>query len=58
MSLLQLIKDNLFLIILLLVLVAGYFALRNRPSELASLEEFNSVVHSGRPVVVEFYSNT
>lgn len=57
MNPMQLVKDNLFLIVLILVLAVAYFALRNRPSELASLEEFNSIISGGQPVVVEFYSN-
>jgi len=58
MNPMQLVKDNLFLIILILVLVVAYFALRNRPSDVASLKEFDSIISGGQPVVVEFYSNT
>jgi len=54
----QFVKENLSLIVVVFILVAAYFLLRNRPSQLNSLEEFNALIAGGRPVVVEFFSNT
>ena len=54
----QFLKQNLAPIIVILVLILAYFLLRNRPSPVSSVEEFNAVVTSGKPVVVEFFSNT
>lgn len=54
----QFIKENLSLIVVVFVLVAAYFLLRNRPSPLDSQEDFNALIANGRPVVVEFFSNT
>jgi hypothetical protein len=54
----QFIKQNLAPLIVILVLILAYFLLRNRPSSLSSIEEFNTLVNGGKPVVVEFFSNT
>ncbi len=51
-------RENLPLLLVLLILATAYFLLRNRPSPVASLEEFNALVNGGKPVVVEFFSNT
>ncbi len=52
------IKENLPLIAVLFILIAAYFFLRTRPSPVESLDEFNALITGGKPVVVEFFSNT
>jgi len=54
----QFIKQNLAPLVVILILILAYFLLRNRPSPVGSVEEFNTLVTSGKPVVVEFFSNT
>ncbi len=52
------IRENLPVILVLAILIAAYFLLRNRPSPVGSLEDFNALISGGKPVVVEFFSNT
>lgn len=54
----QFVKENLSLIVFFFVLVAAYFLLRTRPSPLGSQEDFSALIANGKPVVVEFFSNT
>lgn len=54
----QFIRENLSLIVFVFILVAAYFLLRSRPSPLSSPEEFGALITNGKPVVVEFFSNT
>ena len=58
MNLVQALRDNLPLVILLSVLILIYFFLRTRPSDVDSLEELENTLRSGTPTVVEFFSNT
>ena len=51
-------RENTLFIILLLVLAGGFIFLRTKDSNLASLSEFDTLITSGQPVVVEFFSNT
>lgn len=39
-------------------LIVGWFLLRTPATDLASVEEFDGRIRAGRPVVVEFFSNT
>jgi len=54
----SLLRENGLFLGFLVVLAAGFLVLRTRGSGLASLAEFDSLIGSGQPVVVEFYSNT
>jgi len=57
-ALLEFIKGNFVALLIVLALVVGYFLLRNTPSGVASVEELRAMSDAGRPVLVEFYSNT
>jgi hypothetical protein len=52
------VKENALFLLVLLGLIAGFFLLRTRGTDLDSLDEFDAVIAAGQPVVVEFYSNT
>lgn len=49
--------DNWLALVVLVGLVAAWFFLRTSPTRLGSAEEFHQRVRSGRPAVVEFFSN-
>ena len=51
-------RDNLFFLVVLLLIGAGFFFLRTDGTEFASLEAFQSTLGGGTPTVVEFYSHT
>ncbi|HEY75652.1 MAG TPA: hypothetical protein G4O00_05655 [Thermoflexia bacterium] len=55
---LQFIRDNWLFLVFVGGLLAAWFFLRTSPTDLASTEEFDQKIRSGRPVVVEFFSNT
>lgn len=40
------------------LLIAAFLLLRNRPTDIASLEGLEAMVGQGQPAIVEFYSNT
>lgn len=46
------------IIVLLLMFVAWFFVLRTRSTPLDSRGQFDTMVSSGQPVVVDFFSNT
>jgi hypothetical protein len=54
----RILRENWLTILVLTLMVAGYVFLRTPPDELASTEAFDERVRSGRPTLVEFYSNT
>jgi UPF0716 family protein affecting phage T7 exclusion len=54
----SLLRENALFLLVLLTLVAGFLLLRTRGADLGSLDEFDQLVSSGQPAVVEFYSNT
>jgi hypothetical protein len=54
----NLLRENALFLGFLAVLVVGFMVLRTRGTNLASLEEFDALIASGQPVLVEFYSNT
>jgi hypothetical protein len=51
-------RQNALFLIMLAVLVGGFLALRTRGSTFDALSEFDVLISSGQPVVVEFYGNT
>ena len=51
-------RENVLFIAILLVLVGGFIILRTKDTKLASIDEFDALISTGQPVVVEFYSNT
>jgi hypothetical protein len=51
-------RENGLFVGFLAVLVTGFLVLRTRGAKLASVDEFDSLIGQGEPVVVEFYSNT
>jgi hypothetical protein len=55
---LQIIRSNIIIIVIFAALITGFFVLRTSPSDIASLEELQTLISSGQPVLVEFYSNT
>jgi len=50
--------ENWLMIAVIAVMVGGYLALHTPGDEVASLAEFDAQVTSGKPTLVEFYSNT
>ena len=57
-QILNFLRENALFIVVLLVLIGGFVLLRTRGTELESLDEFDTLLSTGQPVVVEFYSNT
>jgi hypothetical protein len=53
-----LLRENALFLTVLVVLVGGFLFLRTRGSNLGSVDEFETLISGGQPVVVEFYSNT
>ena len=51
-------RENWLMIAVIAVMVGGYLALHTPGDEVASLAEFDAQVTSGKPTLVEFYSNT
>lgn len=53
----ELLRENWPVLLVVVGLVTTWLLLRTPGTELASTEEFDWRVSSGRPVVVEFYTN-
>jgi len=51
-------RENALFIAVLLALVGGFIFLRTKETNLGSVSDFDDLIGTGRPVVVEFYSNT
>ena len=51
-------RENWLLVLVLAVMVGGYLFLRTPGDRLASAAEFDALVASGTPTLVEFYANT
>jgi hypothetical protein len=51
-------RENWLVILVVVVMVAGYTFLRTPGDDLASTAEFDAIVSDGTPTLVEFYSNT
>ena len=55
--LMEFMNENWLLPLLLGVIAAAFIFLRSSPTELADETAFDEAITSGRPTVVEFYSN-
>ena len=51
-------RENALFLGFLTVLVVGFLVLRTRGDKLGSVEEFDALIGTGEPLVIEFYSNT
>jgi hypothetical protein len=51
-------KENWLVILVIGGMLGGYLFLRTPGDAMASTEEFDALVTSGSPTVLEFYSNT
>lgn len=54
----HLLRENWLTILVLAVVIGGYVFLRTSADDVASTVAFDERVSSGRPTLVEFYSNT
>jgi cell division protein FtsW (lipid II flippase) len=52
------VRENGLFFVVLLVLVGAFLMFRTKGTKFASLDEFDTVIASGQPVIVEFYGNT
>lgn len=57
-QILNFLRENVLFFIVLSAIVLAFVFLRTRGDDLASLDEFEARISAGRPMVVEFYSNT
>jgi hypothetical protein len=53
----QFVRQNALLLIVLALIAGGYFFLRTRPSNIASMEGLEASLRRGQPTLIEFYSN-
>jgi hypothetical protein len=51
------VRQNVLLLIVLALIVSGYFLLRTSPSDIASMEALEARLRRGQPTLIEFYSN-
>lgn len=52
------VRENGLFLFVLLMLVGAFVVLRTKGTKFGSLDEFDTAIASGQPVVVEFYGNT
>jgi hypothetical protein len=52
-----LLRQNALLLIVLVGLVGAFLFLRTRGTPVESVDEFDALLASGQPVIIEFYSN-
>ena len=57
-QLLQFIRGNALFIAVLIGLVGAFVLFRTKGTDIASVEEFDTLITGDQPTVVEFYSNT
>jgi hypothetical protein len=55
---LSFLRENGAFLAVLVGIVAAFVLLRTKATELDSVDEFDALLGTGQPVVVEFYSNT
>jgi hypothetical protein len=51
-------RENGLFVLVLLVIFGAFLLLRTKGTKFASLDEFDAVIASGQPIVLEFYGNT
>ena len=51
-------RENWFFVLIVGSIVGGFLALRTPASGVRSVAEVDAILQSGRPTLVEFYSNT
>jgi len=56
-QLVTLLRQNALLLIVLAGLVGAFLFLRTRGTPVESVDEFDALLASGQPVIIEFYSN-
>jgi len=56
-KLITIIKENFLFLAFLTTLLAAFIIFRTEPTSLVDESAFNSAIQSGKPTVVEFYSN-
>jgi hypothetical protein len=54
----QLVKENLFYVALFGLIAVGFLVLRTRPTAVGSTAELDAMLVSGKPTLIEFFSNT
>ena len=54
----RVLQDNGLFIAVLLLIVGAFVFLRTKGADLESADELDTLIGSGQPVVVEFFSNT
>jgi hypothetical protein len=52
------VRENLFFLLVLAVIAAAFLLFRTKGTKLESVSEFDALIGTGVPVVVQFYSNT
>jgi hypothetical protein len=52
------VRENLLLLVVFAVIAAAFLLFRTRGTKLESVSEFDALIGTGKPVVVQFYSNT
>jgi hypothetical protein len=55
---LALLKENAFYVGLIGLVAIGFLVLRTTPTDLASMDELDALLTSGKPTLIEFFSNT
>jgi hypothetical protein len=53
----QFVRQNALLLIVLALIVGGYFFLRTSPSDITSMEALEASLRGGQPTLIEFYFN-
>ena len=51
-------RENWLTVAVLVTLAVAFLTLRSSPTEIASVEAFESSLTQGQPTVIVFYSNT
>jgi formamidopyrimidine-DNA glycosylase len=57
-QLIAFVRENALLLIVLLGMAGAFVFLRTRGTPIESVDEFDALLTTGQPVVVEIYSNT
>jgi hypothetical protein len=57
-QLLDFARENALLLLFLLGMAGAFVFLRTRSTEIESVDEFDALLSTGQPVVVEVFSNT